>query len=849
MGGESGEQQRQEAIAAFRESLVDDVYAAEDFIPWEEIEQAVRDARPGVDRLNELAEAGQDGIEEGPLADALLAEPSTLSVVQRLLAAPGGGVGFADGRELPEHGPKTPDEAQELARLLLDVGIGRLVTFRAATQELLRVALIAADTRRRSNRRRKTLEDRLGSLLDEAVEEAAAALGRPVSTREPGDMPAAAGHRLRRVLHANGDRPAVAVATMFEAIGGGRQNETFRGFARVQDELDVVPVSLILLADGRGVRDVPVRIIEQVWDRVGAVLSLRQAEDGMLADAVVELIRNPAAPQLARLPLDTLIAGALDRGVKTDAEDLPANDEVARLAIARFDDEHTELDLVLDDDGRGLRFKRAEEVSQADRLREEFDPEGAISFVASLVARETPSQENVDGRPIAVLDVRPTPLIPGQLSVAAQLQPPSATDVRAVAGAARKRALETTVALLVVPDASDWLADPERELTTRTTTTSVIVIDPGDLRTLAAAPDPADALAALVLRQADLTKASPFVHSGVTPPQLFAGRRVDEAGIVSDLASSSVAVLGSRRIGKTSLLRRVEQTLRAQTRPVYYGDCQAIGDWTGFRALVQRDWNVELADDFEPDQIAALVEQLDAGQGPPVIILDEIDRLVAWDLTTKVAGVTETFFRSIRAQSQASAAQFVFSGERTIAEVLWSPASPHWNFCQRLSLRQLDREAASGLLFNVLESLAVRFDDQEAAEGELWRATSGHPRLVQLLGDALVARLNERPGDERDVLSMPDLLGVINTFDFKSEYVGTYWGQATPLERDLSRRVANGQRSLDALQQEAMEQQQPLALRILELYGIIDIASDEVSLRAEFLPEALAAAGSERSQI
>ncbi len=832
-----------DAIAAFRDSLVDDVYAAQDFIPWEDIENDVERARPGVDRLNELARASPDGIDPEALADALLNEPTVLSVIQRLLAAPGGGVGFADGRQLPEHPPDTPAKAASLARLLLDVGIGRLVTFRAATQELLRVALIAADTRKRGNRRRRTLEERLSALLDKAAKAAEIELGQPVEARNATGMPPSVSNRLQRVIYAANDRPLVAIATMFEAIGGGRQNEAFRRFVRVQDELDAVPVPLILVADGRGVRSVPLRIVEEVWERIGAVVSLHQADQGMLGDAVAELIRNPVAPKLSGA-LDTLIRGALERGVAADADDLPVGDEAARLAIARFEAEHPELDLVLDPGGRTVSVGRPESVSSAERLREKFDPADAIALAASLIARDIATQERLDGeRVIGLLEVRPTALIPGQLVVTAQPSPATASDVRDVAEQARIRALETTVAILIVPDAGSWLADPDRELTTRTTATSVVVVDPGDLRTLAGAAEPQDALAALMLRQADLTKASPFIHNGVTPPRLFRGRRVDETSIESDLASSSVAVLGSRKIGKTSLLRRVEQTLKAQQRTVYYGDCQTIGDWTGFRRLVHRQWKVDLAAEFEPDQVAALIEALRVEDDPPVLILDEIDRLVAWDRAHEVGGVTEAFFRAMRAASQANTAQFVFSGERTIADVLWSPDSPHWNFCQRLSLRQLDRDAAGELLFGVLESLSIRFEDQAAAESELWRATSGHPRLVQLLGDGLVRRLNERPGDERQTLAVADLLAVLTTFEFKSEYVDTYFGQATPLEKALSRLVVDGERSLEALQRHAVAQHEPLALRILELYGIIDIVADEVRLRAEFLPEALPVAG------
>ena len=58
---------------------------------------------------------------------------------------------------------------------------------------------------------------------------------------------------------------------------------------------------------------------------------------------------------------------------------------------------------------------------------------------------------------VAVLEVPTSPLVPGLLAVAAQSPSPEAAEVRAVAELARARAVDTTVAVLVVPDAANWL--------------------------------------------------------------------------------------------------------------------------------------------------------------------------------------------------------------------------------------------------------------------------------------------------------------------------------------------------------------------------------------------------------
>lgn len=234
---EASDSPRDKGIASFKDSLVEDVFAPRDFIPWDDINEEVEDAAPGVKLLNELARSGKDGIDADALAKAFLTEPKTFSVVQRLLAAPAAGVGFLDGRQLPDNPPRNSEQAEEVARLLLDIGINRLITDKAATEELLRVAIIAGDTRRRSGRRRRSLDDRLAVLLEKATTEAGESLGKNLVLRGAAQVPAAVRNRLQRVLCDEDDRPLLAVATMFEAIGGGRQGATSVDSSRCRTNL------------------------------------------------------------------------------------------------------------------------------------------------------------------------------------------------------------------------------------------------------------------------------------------------------------------------------------------------------------------------------------------------------------------------------------------------------------------------------------------------------------------------------------------------------------------------------------------------------------------------------------
>jgi hypothetical protein len=188
----------------------------------------------------------------------------------------------------------------------------------------------------------------------------------------------------------------------------------------------------------------------------------------------------------------------------------------------------------------------------------------------------------------------------------------------------------------------------------------------------------------------------------------------------------------------------------------------------------------------------------------------------------------------------------VFSGERVIAKKIWDPESPHWNFCQPLPLRQLSEDAGRALLSQPLESLQITISRRAEFLDEALSVSSGHPQILQFVGDRLVRLLNEKPTNDRTVLMVDDLHAITAAYAFREHYLETYWGQATELERALSAILASGEtrmsRIADRLKAVGIDLNRGElieAMRMIELYGIADAVSDGYSLRAEWFPVAL----------
>jgi hypothetical protein len=831
-------------VAEFQESIAPDAYSVETFVPWPDIDEELAALEAPINVLQLLIDA--DELSPTSLTTALESEPEIATVARRLFTAPHA-VGFVDGRELPEYFDPQEQSARDLAELLFDLGLARILQPGSRVADAYRVAAIAVDSRRRGFRRKDDLESRVDYLIQSALAEVKSRVPVAVTRHSEEELPGPLRNRVGEVIMADG-RPVALVANVFQAISGGRQYRDLSvTYPRLQEDLDAVPACLVLIADGRGLHDASRRVLLTLFESIHACLTLHQAESGGLASALLQAIEQRGVRETRRAPLRTLIGAQLRQQMSVSAAELPAPFDTARSSLAEYATTNSHLALTLRANGAEIGWATPSRVAAAQTLLHQFDPRGAVDALTAALALEDIEHLELDSDLVmSVGSVLADPVLPPRLPIAAVAGEiteagPIANTVRA----ARQHVTGARIAILLASDASDWLG---RLSTTpqRSHATSVVVLDGERLLSVVGSVRPRDALISALLEQADLTKASPFVSTGATPREMFFGRQQEAADLMSALGSGSVAVLGGRRIGKTSLLHRATQSLDAEGWSTVYADLQEAGDWATFADHVRLRWDVDVPTDFSPGALARIVAQLrERGQGRLVLVFDEVDQLLRWDQDHGENFVSEAFFRACRALSQEGSAQFVFSGERTIAERLWDPSSPHWNFCRPLPVRQLTRDAADELLERPLASLGVALLDREEALQHAWERTNGHPQIIQKLGEELVRSLNRRAPAERSLLGPDDIRAITSQASYAEHYVMTYWGQATSLERAVSAAIVEGVTAWSHLIARFPENAESLrpALRMLQLYGIVEDAQEPFQLRADWLGDAMEALG------
>ena len=365
-----------------------------------------------------------------------------------------------------------------------------------------------------------------------------------------------------------------------------------------------------------------------------------------------------------------------------------------------------------------------------------------------------------------------------------------------------------------------------------------IVLDGTDLRRIILAKDHERRLIDIILQQVDLTVVSPYVTSGPVPENMFFGRDYELKTITRRIRDSSFALVGGRKIGKTSILAKVYRLL-ADTRDYFplYLDCQSVRDYEAFFEAVSTMWEIHLPS-HSPEHFRRLIAQRAKERigETIVILLDEVDALLRYDTTQR-----EGLFGVFRALSQQRYCRFVFCGERVLNSRLHAPDSPLFNFCDVLTLSYLDPPTTRRIILEPMESLGVRFADPEAAVQEIISLSSCHPNIVQYICQRLIVRINQRG---TRLITPEDLEAVRRSSQFGEYFLEVMWGNTTPLERIITLLFLDDEEFTMAQIEERLAQEGVVAPSImieeaiegLRLYSILEKQGQSYRFASQAFP-------------
>jgi hypothetical protein len=271
---------------------------------------------------------------------------------------------------------------------------------------------------------------------------------------------------------------------------------------------------------------------------------------------------------------------------------------------------------------------------------------------------------------------------------------------------------------------------------------SVVVCGKEEQERIVASRRPSGELLDLISAQVPISNLAPYETRAPVTGSRFFGREYEISRVVSN-PDTNHAILGIRRIGKTSLLREVERLLRQAQDPaqVVYLECSDLLTTEDYVREVVRKLNprelprlhMQKYVFFFPDFLERMAR---ASKGKIIFLLDEIDNLVimqrgSWEL-----------FRMLRASANKGACQYIMAGFREAMREQYLLDSPFYNFAQEIRLSEFTRRQAQDLIVTPMENLRVRIRNKEDVVGRIYEETAGQPNLIQYYCTILLRHLD-----------------------------------------------------------------------------------------------------------
>jgi hypothetical protein len=286
-----------------------------------------------------------------------------------------------------------------------------------------------------------------------------------------------------------------------------------------------------------------------------------------------------------------------------------------------------------------------------------------------------------------------------------------------------------------------------------------VVLDEQALKEIVLDVKPGAALGRCLIRKLPPKQFSPYKFTGWVTGEIFFGREKDIRRILD--TSANYCVVGSRRIGKSSLLKTVEHKINTgrelKNTVAVYVDATPDRQIENF----QKNLYQQILNSPEGDKLidadgscwinpgrhffSQLAPQLKKTGRHFVFLIDEIDQVLADDKNNG-AHLFEEFARSI---SNEGYARFVLSGYRTLRARIQNKVSYLYNLFDPIQLGQFNEIEAEALVREPMEKLLVAFEN-EAVIDRILELGSRVPWLLQQMCDFLLTYLDD-PRHERTI--------------------------------------------------------------------------------------------------
>lgn len=311
---------------------------------------------------------------------------------------------------------------------------------------------------------------------------------------------------------------------------------------------------------------------------------------------------------------------------------------------------------------------------------------------------------------------------------------------------------------------------------------NLVVIGAAEQTKILESRRPSGELLDLISAQTPLANLAPYETSSPVVGSRFFGREYEISKILGN-PDTNYAILGIRRIGKTSLLQEIKRLLQEERNspPIVYLDCSDLNSTYDYvREVVRKLHPKELTRlhlqeyaFFFPNFLERMKRKFDS---KIIFLLDEIDNLLV-----KQRGDWE-LFKMLRASANKGACQYIMAGFREALKDLYLLDGPLFKSAQEIRLNEFTKQQARDLIVTPMENLGVHFKNRNEIVSRIYEETAGHPNLIQYYCLVLLKCLDQTCRRE---ISPDSLIDVYMDEGFKSHLLISFMQNTHNREKAL----------------------------------------------------------------
>ncbi|MGA1867970.1 MAG: ATP-binding protein [bacterium] len=276
----------------------------------------------------------------------------------------------------------------------------------------------------------------------------------------------------------------------------------------------------------------------------------------------------------------------------------------------------------------------------------------------------------------------------------------------------------------------------------------------------------------IILQRISIVDISPYETKGPAI-NLFFGR-IKEIRTILQHQEKCYAIIGSRRLGKTSLLMQIHQRIaQNENLRTTYIDCSNYGmDQSHILLRFCRDVLARL--DFGEIDIKELhdfksyiIKCCKEHNVKIALFLDEIDELLAIDHRHK-----SILFNTLRGLYQEHYLTLIIAGYEELNSRIRDYTSPLFNFLEVITLTSLDKESSIKLINEPMQELGIDFEGNYTIIQAICNVTSCFPNLIQDLCDRLIKLISDK---KKRRISLSDVEEIIEKVEFQNNIIDMFF--------------------------------------------------------------------------